>query len=229
MENKVAELIGASKLYRSGDDTITALAETTLAIRRNELTLVLGPSGSGKTTLISLLGCVIYPTAGEVRIQNRKVNDLSQKELADMRLRHVGFVFQNFNLVQPLNALENVMLPLTLMKFGKEEARRKAVEALEKLGLGDRMRSLPKMLSGGQQQRVAIARALVTDPSMILCDEPTAALDHKSVEKVMNNLRELSKMDKAVVIVTHDERLKEFADRIIHVEDGMVREETVVK
>lgn len=221
---KVAELIGASKKYKSGDDIITALDRTTLSINRNELTLILGPSGSGKTTLVSLLGCVIYPTEGEVEVLGCATAKLSQKELASLRLRHIGFVFQSFNLIQPLNTLENVMIPLSLMGFSKREAKAKARDALSRLGLEDRMKSLPKMLSGGQQQRVAIARALVTDPSMILCDEPTASLDKDSITKVMDELKSLSKMDKSVVIVTHDERLKEYADRIVYVSDGIASE-----
>lgn len=218
--NQVAELIKASKRYKSGEDTITALQETSLDIRKNELTLILGPSGSGKTTLISLLGCVIYPSSGEVRILGVSMQGLSERRLAKMRLQHIGFVFQSFNLVQPLNALENVMLPLQLLRLPHAEAKKKAEKALEQLGLGDRFKSLPKALSGGQQQRVAIARALVTDPSMILCDEPTASLDAMSIAKVMEDLKQLSTKGKAVLIVTHDKRLREYADRVIYVVDG---------
>lgn len=224
MKQKVAELIKAGKLYKSGDDTITALAETSIGINNNELTLILGPSGSGKTTLISLLGCVIYPTFGEVRILNKSVKGLSENQLAKIRLNNIGFVFQGFNLVQPLNALENVMLPLTLLGQSSGKARDIAEKALIKMGLKDRMKSLPKALSGGQQQRIAIARALVTNPSMMLCDEPTASLDSGSIKIVMEELKELSKTDKAVVIVTHDERLKKYADRIIYVSDGHTSE-----
>lgn len=221
---KVAELIGASKQYKSGDDTIIALDKTTLAINKNQLTLILGPSGSGKTTLISLLGCVIYPTEGDIIIHGKSTAKLSQNELARLRLEQIGFVFQNFNLIQPLNALENVMMPLRLMGLSRDEAKQRASEALEKMGLEDRMHNLPKMLSGGQQQRVAIARALVTNPSMILCDEPTAALDKGSISRVMDELRLLSRKDKAIVIVTHDERLRDYADRVIYVSNGIASE-----
>ncbi|MFC4665201.1 ABC transporter ATP-binding protein [Falsiporphyromonas endometrii] len=221
---QVAELVGASKQYKSGDDIITALDRTTLSINKNELTLILGPSGSGKTTLISLLGCVIYPTEGDIIILGKSTAELSPNELAKLRLEHIGFVFQNFNLIQPLNALENVMLPLRLMGCSRIEARERACEALAKVGLQDRMNNLPKMLSGGQQQRVAIARALVTDPSMILCDEPTAALDKDSISRVMDELRLLSQKGKAIVIVTHDERLREYADRVIYVSNGIATE-----
>jgi putative ABC transport system ATP-binding protein len=186
-----------------------------------ELTLIIGPSGSGKTTLLSLLGCVIFPTTGEVYIDNLLVNNLSDKELARVRLKNIGFVFQNFNLLAPLNVLENVMHPLRLSGTGKKEAKLKAEEALKKVNMEDRVKSLPKNLSGGQQQRVAIARALVTEPSIMLCDEPTASLDVRSVGIVMEELKMLSDSGKAVIVVTHDLRLKPFADRIIYVNNGI--------
>ena len=224
MKEVVAELINAEKKYKSGDDIITALAKTSIGINKNELTLILGPSGSGKTTLISLLGCVIYPTSGEVKILGESVKNLSENELARIRLKNIGFVFQGFNLVQPLNALENVMLPLTLLGEPKAKAREISEQALINMGLENRMKSLPKALSGGQQQRIAIARSLVTNPSMMLCDEPTASLDSKNITIVMEKLKQLSQTDKAVVVVTHDERLKKYADRIIYVTDGHTSE-----
>ena len=189
-----------------------------------ELTLIIGPSGSGKTTLLSLLGCVIFPTKGEVYINNNLINDLSQTKLADMRLKNIGFVFQSFNLLAPLNALENVMQPLILMGLGRAEARRRAEDALNKVNMGDRMKNLPRALSGGQQQRVAIARALVTNPLLMLCDEPTASLDIKSVSIVMAELKALSDAGKSVVVVTHDLRLRPYADRIIYVNNGVASE-----
>ncbi len=217
----VARIKGASKEYKAGDTVITALQPTSFDLRRNELTLVIGPSGSGKTTLLSLLGCVIFPTQGEVYVNNMLINGMKDKDLADVRLKNIGFVFQNFNLLAPLNALENVMHPLLLMNINRKEARAKAFEALRKVNMEDRLTSLPKNLSGGQQQRVAIARALVTEPSIMLCDEPTAALDYKSVSIVMEELRMLSKTGKSVAVVTHDLRLKPFADRIIYVNNGV--------
>lgn len=216
-----ASVKGASKEYKTGDTVITALQPTTFDFNKRELTLIIGPSGSGKTTLLSLLGCVIFPTAGEVYIDNLLVNNLSDKELARVRLNNIGFVFQNFNLLAPLNALENVMHPLRLSGTGKKEAKRKAEEALIKVNMEDRVKSLPKNLSGGQQQRVAIARALVTEPSLMLCDEPTASLDIKSVGIVMEELKMLSDSGKSVIVVTHDLRLKPFADRIIYVNNGI--------
>jgi putative ABC transport system ATP-binding protein len=220
----VASVKNAGKKYVTGDTVITALQPTTVDFRKNELTLIIGPSGSGKTTLLSLLGCVIFPTDGEVYINNKLINGLGQRELAHVRLNNIGFVFQNFNLLAPLNALENVMQPLILMGIKKSEARKRAKEALIKVNMEDRMKNLPKMLSGGQQQRVAIARALVTNPNIMLCDEPTASLDSKSVSIVMEELKMLSKSGKSVVVVTHDYRLRPYADRIIYVNNGIASE-----
>jgi putative ABC transport system ATP-binding protein len=216
-----ASLKGVSKEYKTGDTLITALEPTTFDFIKNELTLIIGPSGSGKTTLLSLLGCVIFPTAGKVYIENILVNSLSEKELARLRLKNIGFVFQSFNLIAPLNALENVMQPLRLSGLSRNEAKLKAENALKKVSMENRANSLPKNLSGGQQQRVAIARALVTDPSIMLCDEPTASLDIRSVGIVMEELKMLSNSGKSVIVVTHDLRLKPFADRIIYVNNGI--------
>lgn len=217
----VASIKNASKEYKTGDTLITALQPTSVDFKQNELTLIIGPSGSGKTTLLSLLGCVIYPTKGEVIINGTEIKGLSQKALAKIRLNNIGFVFQSFNLLAPLNALENVMQPLLLMGLGRLEAKGRAMQALEKVNMADRMKNLPKMLSGGQQQRVAIARALVTNPSIMLCDEPTAALDIKSVAIVMEELKTLATTGKSVAVVTHDLRLRQFADRIIYVNNGI--------
>ena len=225
MKRKIAELTEVTKLYRSGEETITALHKTSLSIYSNELTLILGPSGSGKTTLLSMLGCVIYPTSGKVQILDQVVSGMDEKRLARIRLEKIGFVFQGFNLIQPLNALENVMMPLRLLGIHANEARVKAEQALVSMGLEERRSNLPKALSGGQQQRVSIARALVTDPLMILCDEPTASLDSKSIGVVMEKLKALSKSDRSVVIVTHDDRLRKYADRTIYVVDGHASED----
>lgn len=216
----VAELRGAGKEYKTGDQTITALYPTDFQLLGSELTLIIGPSGSGKTTLLSLLGCVIYPTQGEVIVNDQHVTQLNQRQLAHLRLHNIGFVFQSFNLIQPLTAEENVMLPLKLQGIGQAESRNRAMEAIEKVGMADRRKQLPKMLSGGQQQRIAIARALVTNPPMMLCDEPTASLDPRSVAIVMEELKKLASDGIALAVVTHDQRLRPFADRIIYVDDG---------
>lgn len=224
-DDYIAALENTSKEYKTGDTLITALQPSTVQFRKNELTLIIGPSGSGKTTLLSLLGCVIYPTTGDVWVKGIHVNRLSEAELAKLRLNNIGFVFQNFNLLSPLTALENVMQPLKLMKLPAGVAKKKAIDALEMVNMSDRLKSLPKQLSGGQQQRVAIARALVSDPSLILCDEPTASLDTKSVAIVMQELKSLATNGKSIAVVTHDNRLKQFADRIIYVHNGFVSEE----
>ncbi len=222
-ENKiVARVVNAGKEYKAGDTVITALQASSVELKSGELMLILGPSGSGKTTLLSLFGCVIYPSFGEVWIDGIKVNELSENKLADIRLEKIGFVFQKFNLIAPLTALENVMMPLILQGAGEKEARDKATAALVKVGMGDRMKNLSNDLSGGQQQRVAIARALVINPEIMLCDEPTASLDIASVGIVMEELKQLAKQGKAVVVVTHDTRLEPFADRIVYVLDGAV-------
>lgn len=222
METEIVKLENVKKNYKTGDTTITALDNTSISFETHKLTLIMGPSGSGKTTLLSILGCVIYPTEGRVYYKEKEVTQLKESELAKLRLHEIGFVFQHFNLIEPLNALENVMQPLILQDISRKEAKEKAQEALNEVGLSNRMYNLPKKLSGGQKQRVAIARALVTDPSMILCDEPTASLDAKSAEVIMQELKSLATNGKAVIIVTHDLRLRKFADKVIYVEEGHV-------
>lgn len=222
METEIVKLSQVNKIYKTGDTTITALDKTSISFETHKLTLIMGPSGSGKTTLLSILGCVIYPTSGQVFYKGKEVTNLKESDLAELRLHEIGFVFQQFNLIEPLHALENVMQPLILQKIPVAEAKSKAKKALDEVGLSDRMYNLPKKLSGGQKQRVAIARALVTDPSMILCDEHTASLDAKSAEIIMEELKSLASRGKAVIIVTHDLRLRKFADKVIYVEEGQV-------
>jgi len=220
----VARVHEASKIYKSGDTEIVALQPTTMHVRKGELLLIIGPSGSGKTTLLSLLGCVIYPSGGNVIIRGTDTNTLNDKQMAALRLNSIGFVFQNFNLVAPLTAEENVMLPLRLQQVDEKTARERARAAIAKVGMSDRLKQLPRQLSGGQQQRIAIARALVTEPALMLCDEPTASLDSKSANVVMEELRELADQGRALAVVTHDMRLQQYAHRIITVENGVARE-----
>ena len=220
----IARLIGVGKEYQVGDQTIVALKPVDLEIYEGQLVLIIGPSGSGKTTLLSLIGCVIYPTYGELYVSDKLVNEMSQKQLASLRLNTIGFVFQSFNLIAPLNSFDNVLMPLQLKRVSVAEARKKAEDALALVGMLDRRKSLPKQLSGGQQQRVAIARALVTDPKLILCDEPTASLDASSISTVMNELLALAKGGKSVCVVTHDPRLLAYADRVIKVDGGEATE-----
>jgi putative ABC transport system ATP-binding protein len=223
----VASIINAGKEYKVGDTAIVALKASSVKLMAGELLLIIGPSGSGKTTLLSLFGCVLYPSFGEVWIDDIRVNTLSESKLADIRLHKIGFIFQRFNLVAPLTALENVMMPLILLKLKDKEIKKRATEALEKVGMGDRMHHLANNLSGGQQQRVAIARALVTNPDMMLCDEPTASLDISSAGIVMRELKSLAKQGKAVAVVTHDTRLRPFADRIVYVLDGGISDHAI--
>lgn len=219
---QIAQVINASKEFKSGDSIITALKPSSMDLETGKLTLIIGPSGSGKTTLLSLLGCVIYPTSGEVIIDGIRTSELNARKMASLRLNKIGFVFQQFNLLAPLNAEHNVMLPLKLMGTADAEARKRTREALEKVNMMHRAKSLPKMLSGGEQQRVAIARALVTNPPIMLCDEPTASLDNNSAHTVMEELKNLAQSGKAVAVVTHDMRLKPYADEIVYVSGGEV-------
>lgn len=221
----VAEVRGASKVFTSGDTKITALHPTDLVLHAGELLLIIGPSGSGKTTLLSLLGCVIYPTEGEVIVDGTNATRLDDRALARLRLRSIGFVFQSFNLVMPLTAEENVLMPLQLQGMASSEARDRTERALKLVNMSHRRNSLPRQMSGGEQQRIAIARALVTEPPLMLCDEPTAALDPKSVDVVMQELRQLARQGKALAVVTHDLRLVPFADRVVQVANGLATEQ----
>jgi putative ABC transport system ATP-binding protein len=221
---EIARLESAGKVYKSGDTEVVALQPTHFKVSKGELVLIIGPSGSGKTTLLSLLGCVIYPSMGKVWINGTYTNKLSDAEMAKVRLNKIGFVFQSFNLIAPLNVAENVKLPLSLQGISGKEADARALKALDLLGMTHRLKSLPKMLSGGEQQRVAIARALVSDPPMLLCDEPTASLDVKSVGVVMKQLQQLAEQGKGVIVVTHDQRLVPYATRVVEVQNGAAQE-----
>lgn len=224
-----ARLFEATKRYQIGDTEVVALQPTTLDLRLGELTLVLGPSGSGKTTLLSLLGCVLYPSAGRVEVMGTDIGRLNGPSLAALRLRRIGFVFQAFNLLAPLTAEENVMLPLALLGVSPDERRMRARAALDAVGMAAYLQKKPGSLSGGQMQRIAIARALVTDPPLILCDEPTASLDSGSVGRVMDELTALAGRGKAVVVVTHDPRLDGFANRVITVTNGIAQDTSLTE
>lgn len=218
----IARLINANKVYPSGTGTITALEHTTLDLNEGELLLIIGPSGSGKTTLLSMLGCLINPTEGSLTIDGKSIENMSSKQMAALRLNTIGFVFQQFNLLAPLSAESNVSFPLKMQKLSSALIAEKTENALKKVNMTQRRKSLPKQLSGGEQQRIAIARALVTDPKIVLCDEPTASLDKESVSIVMAELKQLARQGKAVAVVTHDPRLQEYADRTVEVKNGFV-------
>ncbi|HEX5432780.1 MAG TPA: ABC transporter ATP-binding protein [Candidatus Angelobacter sp.] len=212
-----------TKTYTEGSASVTALRGIDLDVHAGEVVMLMGPSGSGKTTLLSIMGCILASTGGSVRIAGIEVTQLREKELPRVRLEHIGFVFQGFNLFPTLTAGENVELMLDLKKEPQAAAKKRAQELLENVGLAEKYKSFPADLSGGQKQRIAIARALACDPEIVLADEPTAALDSHTGKNVMQMLADLAhKRDRAVVIVTHDPRVLEFADRTIRIEDGLV-------
>lgn len=212
-----------TKKYEEGANGTLALRDVDLDVHPGELLLLMGPSGSGKTTLLSIMGCILTATSGSVRVAGREVVGLNEKQLPALRLEHIGFVFQGFNLFPTLTAGENVELMLDLKGISAAKARKRALELLDQVGLGEKYESFPADLSGGQKQRIAIARALAGDPGIILADEPTAALDSHTGRTVMEMMSDLAhKRGRAVVIVTHDSRVLSFADRIVTIEDGAV-------
>lgn len=200
----------------------TALSDVSLTIRKGEFVAVMGPSGSGKSTLMHIIGCLDKPTDGSVFIEEHKISMASEKELAVIRNTHIGFVFQQFNLLRRTTALANVELPLVYAKVATQERTRRAKETLAEVGLSDKMQNFPSQLSGGELQRVAIARALVTDPTIILADEPTGNLDSKSGAEIMSLLEKLSRNGRTIVVVTHDEHVASHAKRIIRIADGRI-------
>ena len=212
-----------TKTYAQGGAALRALDGVDLDVDGGELVLLMGPSGSGKTTLLSVMGCILRPTSGVVRILGREVSSLDERELPQVRLEHVGFVFQGFNLFPTLTAFQNIELVLHLKGRSRREARRRAAELLDHVGLAAKRDVFPADLSGGQKQRVAIARALAGEPHIILADEPTAALDSQSGLAIIGLLRDLAhERGRAVVLVTHDSRILQLADRIVRIEDGRV-------
>jgi ABC-type antimicrobial peptide transport system, ATPase component len=216
-----------TKKYEDGATGTLALRGIDLDVHPGELLMLMGPSGSGKTTLLSIMGCILTATSGSVRVAGREVVGLSEKQLPALRLEHIGFVFQGFNLFPTLTAGENVELMLDLKGVSAAKARKRAQQLLEQVGLGEKYGAFPSDLSGGQKQRVAIARALAGDPGIILADEPTAALDSHTGRNVMEMMSELAhSRDRAVVIVTHDSRVLHFADRIVRIEDGAIASNT---
>jgi putative ABC transport system ATP-binding protein len=212
-----------TKKYEEGANGTLALRGVDLDVHAGELLMLAGPSGSGKTTLLSIMGCILTASSGSVRVKGREVVGLGEKQLPALRLEHIGFVFQGFNLFPTLSAGENVELMLDLKGVSAAKGKKRAQELLEQVGLAEKYNSFPADLSGGQKQRVAIARSLAGDPGIILADEPTAALDSHTGRNVMEMMSELAhKRDRAVVIVTHDSRVLNFADRIVRIEDGAI-------
>jgi putative ABC transport system ATP-binding protein len=212
-----------TKTYAEGNTGNLALRGVDLDVHSGELLMLMGPSGSGKTTLLSIMGCILTASSGSVQIAGKEITRLTEEQLPAIRLEHVGFVFQGFNLFPTLTASENVELMLDLKGVAARSAKKRAAELLDQVGLNGKHDSFPSDLSGGQKQRVAIARALAGDPGIILADEPTAALDSHTGKNVMEMMSELAhKRDRTVVIVTHDSRVLSFADRIVRIEDGAI-------
>lgn len=216
------KMVDISKVYKMGDIEVPALKGINLEMEEGEFVAIMGPSGSGKSTLMNLIGCLDTPTRGKYWLDGREVSLLSDDELAEIRNMKIGFVFQGFNLLPRLTALENVELPLIYRGEGSRERREKAMEALARVGLENRMNHKPSELSGGQQQRVAIARALAGNPPLILADEPTGNLDSASGKEVLATLCELNRQGRSIVLITHDADIAAQAARIVRIQDGII-------
>ena len=214
-----------TKRYGDGETAVTAVRDVSLAVEPGEVVLIMGPSGSGKTTLLSMMGALLRPTSGAIRLDGTALSELSEGRLPAIRLRQFGFIFQDFNLLSALTIRENVALVAELAGMKRPLARQKATAILTDLGLGARLDFLPEKLSGGEKQRVAIARALINDPALILADEPTANLDSKIGHEIMRLLRQIAKeQGRSVVIVSHDQRIRDIADRVLWLEDGQFKD-----
>jgi len=222
------EIRNMSKIYRIGDVEVKALNDVSLSIMKHEFVSIIGPSGSGKSTLMNMIGCLDVPTSGEYFLDSVEVSKLNDEQLADIRNHKIGFIFQGFNLLQKLTAVENVELPLIYQGIHTKDRYEKSLEALKQVGLESRVHHKPTELSGGQQQRVAIARALVGNPPMILADEPTGNLDSKSGKEIMHMLKELHKKGNTIVLITHDNEIAMQADRVIRIQDGEIIEDRMV-
>ncbi len=220
---------GVTKRYGEGATEVLAVRDVSLEVAPGEIVLIMGPSGSGKTTLLLMLGALLRPSAGTIQLDGTVLTSLAEGRLPDIRLRRFGFIFQDFNLLSALTALQNVAIVAEMAGARGKEARARAAKILTELGLGQRLRFLPEKLSGGEKQRVAIARALVNDPTFILADEPTANLDSKIGHEIMRLLRRVAKeQGRSIVIVSHDQRIKDIADRVLWLEDGAFKEATAM-
>ena len=227
-ERSIIETIDITKVYGMGDAQVNALDGVSLQIDENEFVAIMGPSGSGKSTMMNILGCLDRPTTGSYFLAGEEISKLNKSELAIIRNKHIGFVFQSYNLLPRTSALENVMLPLLYSRNGhmsENEQKDKALEVLDAVGLADRVHHQPQELSGGQAQRVAIARALINDPTIILADEPTGNLDTRSGDEIMELFTELHKRGSTIVMVTHEDEIAAYAQRVIHFRDGKIKKD----
>ena len=223
--SQTLQITHVTKRYGAGSTEVTAVRDVSLSVSPGEIVLIMGPSGSGKTTLLSMLGALLKPTEGTIQLNGTTISALAENRLPDIRLKQFGFIFQDFNLLSALTALENVAIVAELAETRPGAARKKAASLLTELGLGGRLNFLPEKLSGGEKQRVAIARALVNNPALILADEPTANLDSKIGHEIMRLLRRIAKdQGRSVIIVSHDQRIKDIADRVLWLEDGEFKE-----
>jgi putative ABC transport system ATP-binding protein len=226
----VIEIKKLTKIYKMGDVSVQALRGISLTVEKGEFLAIMGASGSGKSTLMNVIGCLDKPTSGDYFLDGVNVNDLSRDEYADIRNRRIGFVFQGFNLLARTSALENIELPLFYDRSGRiKEPGKRAIQALERVGLGDRMHHEPNQLSGGQQQRVAIARALVNDPSLILADEPTGNLDTRTSIEIISLFQELNDQGITIILVTHENDIAKYSKRIVDMRDGVVLDDNPVE
>jgi putative ABC transport system ATP-binding protein len=226
---KIIETSSISKKYVMGSEVIEALKSITISINKGEYVAFMGPSGSGKSTLMNIVGCLDTPTSGSYILNNKDVSDMSENELAEIRNKEIGFVFQTFNLLPRSTSLENVALPLIYAGYNKADRTEKAMEALRSVGLGDRSKHKPNELSGGQRQRVAIARALVNDPSIVLADEPTGNLDTKTSYEIMDLFEDLHSKGNTIIMVTHEEDIAQYSHRIVRLRDGLIETDTLNK
>lgn len=219
------ELNNVSKYYEMGGGKLTALDNVSLTVKQGDFTSIMGPSGSGKSTLMNITGILDSFDEGEYILNNQNISEHSDKELAKIRNKEIGFIFQSFNLMPRMSVLENVALPLIYAGVGLSERKERATEALEKVGLGNRVNHRPNEISGGQKQRVAIARAIVNDPAVILADEPTGNLDSKTAEEIIRIFQELNREGSTILMVTHEREIADYSKKIIHLRDGKVIEE----
>ena len=220
---EILKLTDICKDYQQGKEPVRVLKNINMTVHKGDYLAIMGPSGSGKTTLMNLIGCLDVPTSGDYELEGQNLKDLTDDQLADIRNKHIGFVFQSFHLLPKMDALENVALPLLYAGVPLKERQQRAEEALKAVGLEERIHFLPNQLSGGQCQRVAIARAMVGKPTMLLADEPTGALDTKSGNQIMDIFRQLSNDGMTIIMITHEQAVAECADKIYHILDGELR------